>query len=78
MTSLPEKLEKQIQNKLNTAMRILDEAMASAQEFWPEATASAFVSIDSGKLQLYIARDEDSLEMLASKLSDHSWDAIVG
>jgi hypothetical protein len=76
--TLPEDLEKRIQNKLNAAVRLLDEAMTEAETFWPEATATAFVSTDSGKLQLYIARDEDSLEMTASKLTEHFWDAIVG
>lgn len=76
--TLPPDLEKKIQSKLNAAIRLLDEAMTDAQGFWPDATASAFVSTDSGKLQLYIARNEDSLEMTGSKLTEHFWDALVG
>jgi hypothetical protein len=59
-------------------VRILDEAMTAAESFWPEATATALVSTDLGNLQLYIARDEESLEMISSKATEHFWDASVG
>lgn len=75
--TLPYEIEKKIRNNLNAAVRHLNEAMTTAHQVWPDAMATAFISVESGNLQLYIARNEDSLEMVESNLTEHFWDAII-